>query len=83
MFDGIINKKIKLNYQEVAKIIFELCTALKYIHDLKIIHRDVKPENIMLTKEGKLKLADFGAANYLVENESRKTFIGTPQYMAP
>lgn len=36
-----------------------------------------------MTKEGKVKLVDFGAANYLVENEQRKTFIGTPQYMAP
>lgn len=37
----------------------------------------------MLDKDGKVKLADFGAANYVLENETRKTFIGTPQYMAP
>lgn len=58
--------------------------AVEYLHQHKIIHRDIKLGNILLTKDMKLKLGDFGlSAKLLDDSERRKTACGTPNYMAP
>lgn len=58
--------------------------AIKHIHDRKIIHRDLKCQNIFMTKEGKVKLGDFGIAKNLSKTlEKIKTIVGTPYYMSP
>lgn len=62
----------------------EVLLALKYIHRIGIIHRDVKAANILLTQEGHVKLCDFGVAAQLQANQlKRSTFVGTPYWMAP
>jgi NIMA (never in mitosis gene a)-related kinase len=55
-----------------------------YIHDKKILHRDIKTQNIFLTSNGTIKLGDFGISKVL-ENSitSAKTVVGTPYYMSP
>ena len=58
-----------------------LIVTLEYLHDRNIIHRDVKPENVLIDEEGYIKLIDFGAANF-VEGRTY-TAIGTPHYLAP
>ncbi len=55
--------------------------AVQYLHERKMIYRDIKPENIMVLGNGFIKLIDFGTANKI--NEKTKTIIGTPHYMAP
>ncbi|XP_063306033.1 ribosomal protein S6 kinase-related protein [Pelobates fuscus] len=61
----------------------ELITVLAYLHDLGIVHRDVKMENILLDERGHLKLSDFGLAKHLSFGERTYTICGTLQYMAP
>ncbi|XP_034034271.1 ribosomal protein S6 kinase-related protein [Thalassophryne amazonica] len=61
----------------------ELGCALGFLHDLGIIHRDVKMENILLTNNGHLRLADFGLSRRLERGGRAFTICGTIQYMAP
>jgi cGMP-dependent protein kinase len=55
--------------------------AANYLHERKIIYRDIKPENIMVVTNGFIKLIDFGTAKSM--NDRTNTVIGTPDYMAP
>ena len=62
----------------------QICLALKHIHDRKILHRDIKSQNIFLTKSGMTKLGDFGIAKCLNETKAKaQTVIGTPYYLSP
>ncbi|XP_077155546.1 ribosomal protein S6 kinase-related protein [Ranitomeya variabilis] len=61
----------------------ELVSVLAYLHDLGIIHRDVKMENILLDERGHLKLSDFGLSRHLAFGERACTICGTLHYMAP
>ncbi|KAK8878067.1 hypothetical protein M9Y10_004830 [Tritrichomonas musculus] len=70
--------------QQMAFIIREVLSALAVIHDSQKIHRDIKSDNILVSLDGSVKLADFGYTAQLAnKNEKRKTVCGTPYWMAP
>ena len=70
-----------LSKEQTNFYIASIMTAINYLHERKIIYRDIKPENIMVIKNGYLKLIDFGTAKEI--EDRTKTIIGTPHYMAP
>jgi len=75
-------------YAQAASLLAPVARALAYAHELNIIHRDVKPSNVLITVKGQPMLSDFGVAKIL-ESEDGGTLtgtgvgIGTPEYMAP
>ena len=70
-----------LNKEQTNFYIASMMIAIQYLHERKIIYRDIKPENIIIKKNGYLKLIDFGTAKEI--EDRTKTIIGTPHYMAP
>ena len=69
---------------EVQKIAKQLVHALHYLHSNRVIHRDMKPQNILISAEGTVKLCDFGFARQMSQNTIMLNSIkGTPLYMAP
>jgi NIMA (never in mitosis gene a)-related kinase len=62
----------------------QIALALKHVHDRKILHRDIKTQNIFLTSKSEIKLGDFGIARILQNTDDcAKTAIGTPYYLSP
>ena len=77
-----IGKLRRLSEKQTKFFIACLLIALEYLHFFNIIHRDVKPENLVLDSNGYLKLTDLGIAK-VQENENSNDTSGTPGYMAP
>ncbi|GAG16043.1 unnamed protein product, partial [marine sediment metagenome] len=68
----------------VMHVLIQLCEALAYAHEKKIVHRDVKTANTMWTREKQAKIMDFGLAKVLEEVRNHTTLVsGTPYYMSP
>jgi serine/threonine protein kinase len=71
---------------EAVRILCELLDALAYAHEYGIVHRDVKPANVMIDRAGRVKLTDFGVARLTETGADRTlpgTMVGTPSYMSP
>lgn len=78
------NKDQQFSEQQIIQYFTQLCLAVKHIHDRKIIHRDLKSQNVFLTSKNEIKLGDFGIAKVLNKTqEVAKTMVGTPYYLSP
>jgi eukaryotic-like serine/threonine-protein kinase len=84
---ALLGERHPVPVERALEIARQVCDALVYLHEHGVVHRDVKPENLLVTPDGTVKLIDFGIA--LFEAERRLTWmglsnaIGTPDYMAP
>lgn len=83
--DRALARRGRLTWEEVITYGKQLCSALHYAHEKGIIHRDLKPSNLMITREGILKLTDFGIAKDtdVTALTGQNSTIGTASYMSP
>jgi eukaryotic-like serine/threonine-protein kinase len=82
---AVIREKGKLPPEEAARIILQICRALEAAHGEGVVHRDLKPQNIMLDANGRAYVMDFGIARsaYLPGMTQTGALVGTPEYMSP
>ena len=83
-FVDMLKKRKRLSELEVRYYMWQLLSGVKYLHDKKVIHRDLKLGNIFLTDRMIVKVGDFGlATNIEKDGERKRTICGTPNYIAP
>jgi len=84
---SVLKREGKLTPEQSAKIIHQTAQGLATAHDKGVIHRDIKPGNLMLTSRGMVKIADFGIAlstqDFSKKLTSTGEFVGTPGYLSP
>mmetsp|Transcript_51227 Transcript_51227/g.166024 ORF Transcript_51227/g.166024 Transcript_51227/m.166024 type:complete len:824 (+) Transcript_51227:178-2649(+) len=69
--------------RQIMFFFVQICLALQHIHAQHVLHRDLKPLNIFLTRQGIVKLGDFGIARVIESSMGAQTMIGTPHYLSP
>ncbi|XP_065854373.1 phosphoenolpyruvate carboxylase kinase 2-like [Euphorbia lathyris] len=83
LYDRIMKNNGGLSESKSAPIIKQLLSAISHCHRFNIVHRDIKPDNILFDSRGRVKLADFGSADWLSEERTMNSVVGTPYYVAP
>lgn len=78
-----IEKKIRLTYKEAVSIAIQVSMGIEAAHNNGIIHRDIKPQNIIISKDGKVKVADFGIAKAVSSNTVTSHAMGSVHYTSP
>ena len=84
--EALIRKQTVMNFRIVAKMLYQVCSALDYAHKMGIVHRDVKPANIMVLEGFDVKVMDFGIARFesgAMSMTQTGIAMGTPFYIAP
>lgn len=78
-----IEKKARLSVKEAVSIAIQVSMGLEAAHNNHIIHRDIKPQNIIISKEGKVKVTDFGIAKAATSNTITSNVMGSVHYTSP
>jgi len=85
--DAVLEERGALGWATALEYMLDVSRALRQAHQRGLIHRDLKPGNLLLTPEGHIKVADFGLAKPIVDEDQALTqegaFLGTPMYIAP
>lgn len=79
----LLKEKGKFTPEEAAAIMVQVCEGLEAAHKEKVVHRDLKPQNIMIDAEGRALVMDFGLAHSTETGTGRGKLLGTPKYMSP
>jgi predicted Ser/Thr protein kinase len=84
-FDKLLEEKGRLPWRDVLDAALQICPALKHAHDRGVIHRDLKPQNLLRSATGAVKLTDFGIAKVFagVNLTSTGGIVGTAEYLSP
>jgi len=83
---SLIREKGRLSFEQCADTIYQVCTALDAAHSEGVVHRDLKPQNIMVDKSGRVIVMDFGIARTMEQSSGMThtgALVGTPDYMSP
>ena len=78
-----IERKGRLSHKETISIAIQMCSGIGAAHKAEIIHRDIKPQNIIISKDGKVKVTDFGIAKALSSNTVSTNAMGSVHYTSP
>lgn len=78
-----IEKKARLSYKEAISIAIQVSMGIEAAHNNHIIHRDIKPQNIIISKDGKVKVTDFGIAKAATSNTITSNVMGSVHYTSP
>ena len=78
-----IEKKGQLSFKEAVSIAIQVARGIEAAHNKQIIHRDIKPQNIMISTEGKVKVMDFGIARAASSNTINSSVMGSVHYSSP
>ena len=78
-----LHGKLTISLSSIKFYMAEVIIALEQLHELEIVYRDLKTENIIIDKHGHIKLIDFGFSKILKEGKKTYTSCGTPNYMSP
>src|ERR1022692_324985 len=81
--ETLVKPGARFDRAEAMRILREVAGALDYAHSKGIIHRDIKPPNIMLASNRVAKICDFGIAKFVASNGPNSVLMGTPSYMSP
>jgi serine/threonine-protein kinase len=83
--DKVIRRERTLAPSRALEIAIDVCTAIAFAHSHQVLHRDLRPANILLTRQGVAKVTDFGTSRFLElqKEDFARTRIGSPPYMAP
>lgn len=81
---AVLEKRGRLSWQETLEIVAQVTLALEAANSHGIVHRDIKPQNIMITSEGQVKVLDFGIARArALPSLTQSGFLGSPYYISP
>ena len=83
LYDLIHKSKKKVKFSFLKKYLYQTIQAINSLHKKQIIHRDIKPENILIDNSDNALLSDYGIATHCAPNETRNTYCGTDEYLAP
>ena len=78
-----IEKKARLSVKEALTIAIQICMGIEAAHNNHIIHRDIKPQNVIISKDGKVKVTDFGIAKAATSNTITSNVMGSVHYTSP
>ena len=78
-----IERKGRLSHKEVISIAIQMCTGISVAHAAGLVHRDIKPQNVMISRDGKVKVTDFGIAKAITSNTISSNAMGSVHYTSP